>query len=172
MHRHRHIRPLRKCLLGIGKRGPVTVAATLVKPETWAGSSNSSVQSNGVKLTGRDVEDAAMRRCIEQHKRCPNGLSLPAMRWSGPTLENAYERCGQITREYAKTFYMATHLMTPEQAKSTWAIYVWCRRTDELVDGPNASRITPEVCVVLVGCKLLQPPPQWLLHQHKHAHLG
>eukprot|EP00959_Pyramimonas_sp_CCMP1952_P175601 3669357-Pyramimonas_sp.AAC.3 len=21
---------------------------------------------------------------------------------------------------------------------------VWCRRTDELVDGPNASRITPE----------------------------
>ena len=25
------------------------------------------------------------------------------------------------------------------------AIYVWCRRTDELVDGPNASRITPAV---------------------------
>ncbi|PQQ21892.1 phytoene synthase [Prunus yedoensis var. nudiflora] len=27
--------------------------------------------------------------------------------------------------------------------KGIWAIYVWCRRTDELVDGPNASHITP-----------------------------
>lgn len=29
------------------------------------------------------------------------------------------------------------------------AIYVWCRRTDELVDGPNASRITPSVSTSL-----------------------
>lgn len=28
--------------------------------------------------------------------------------------------------------------MTEERQKATWAIYVWCRRTDELVDGPNA----------------------------------
>lgn len=35
--------------------------------------------------------------------------------------------------------------MTPQKAKAIWAIYVWCRRTDELVDGPNASRITPAV---------------------------
>lgn len=35
--------------------------------------------------------------------------------------------------------------MTPEKARAIWAIYVWCRRTDELVDGPNAARITPEV---------------------------
>lgn len=33
--------------------------------------------------------------------------------------------------------------MTPERQRAIWAIYVWCRRTDELVDGPNASRITP-----------------------------
>ncbi|KAJ7009466.1 hypothetical protein NC653_000219 [Populus alba x Populus x berolinensis] len=31
-----------------------------------------------------------------------------------------------------------TRLMTEERQKATWAIYVWCRRTDELVDGPNA----------------------------------
>ena len=30
------------------------------------------------------------------------------------------------------------------------AIYVWCRRTDELVDGPNASRITPAVSNSLI----------------------
>ena len=36
-------------------------------------------------------------------------------------------------------------VLVPTQARAVWAIYVWCRRTDELVDGPNASRITPEV---------------------------
>ncbi|KAF9589856.1 hypothetical protein IFM89_028791 [Coptis chinensis] len=36
-----------------------------------------------------------------------------------------------------------TLLMTPERQRAIWAIYVWCRRTDELVDGPNASHITP-----------------------------
>ena len=58
-------------------------------------------------------------------------------------LEAAYERCGDVTSEYAKTFFLGTQLMTPRQARAIWAIYVWCRRTDELVDGPNASRITP-----------------------------
>lgn len=38
-----------------------------------------------------------------------------------------------------------TKLMTPEKARAIWAIYVWCRRTDELVDGPNASRMNPRV---------------------------
>jgi len=44
-----------------------------------------------------------------------------------------------------QTFYLGTQLMTPDAARGTWAIYVWARRTDELVDGPNASKITPQV---------------------------
>ncbi|KAK7321457.1 hypothetical protein VNO77_32117 [Canavalia gladiata] len=58
-------------------------------------------------------------------------------------LSEAYERCGEVCAEYAKTFYLGTLLMTPERRRAIWAIYVWCRRTDELVDGPNASHITP-----------------------------
>ncbi|XP_073150573.1 phytoene synthase 2, chloroplastic [Henckelia pumila] len=58
-------------------------------------------------------------------------------------LSEAYDRCGEVCAEYAKTFYLGTLLMTPERRKAIWAIYVWCRRTDELVDGPNASHITP-----------------------------
>ncbi|XP_015931720.1 phytoene synthase 2, chloroplastic [Arachis duranensis] len=58
-------------------------------------------------------------------------------------LTEAYSRCGEVCAEYAKTFYLGTLLMTPERRKAIWAIYVWCRRTDELVDGPNASHITP-----------------------------
>ncbi|KAF8047407.1 hypothetical protein N665_3055s0006 [Sinapis alba] len=64
----------------------------------------------------------------------PGSLSL---------LGAAYDRCGEVCAEYAKTFYLGTLLMTPERRKAIWAIYVWCRRTDELVDGPNASHITP-----------------------------
>ncbi|KAL5745308.1 hypothetical protein ACOSP7_026454 [Xanthoceras sorbifolium] len=58
-------------------------------------------------------------------------------------LNEAYDRCGEVCAEYAKTFYLGTLLMTPERRRAIWAIYVWCRRTDELVDGPNASHITP-----------------------------
>uniref|UniRef100_A0A0D6QTB4 15-cis-phytoene synthase n=1 Tax=Araucaria cunninghamii TaxID=56994 RepID=A0A0D6QTB4_ARACU len=59
-------------------------------------------------------------------------------------LNDAYERCGEVCAEYAKTFYLGTLLMTPERRRAIWAIYVWCRRTDELVDGPNSSHITPK----------------------------
>ncbi|PON65199.1 Squalene/phytoene synthase [Parasponia andersonii] len=60
-------------------------------------------------------------------------------------LEEAYERCRDICEEYAKTFYLGTLLMTEERRKAIWAIYVWCRRTDELVDGPNAVYMSSEV---------------------------
>jgi hypothetical protein len=100
---------------------------------------------DGRKLHGREVEEAAMWQCIETHSLYPNGTSFPKLRWSGSVLDEAYTLCGDITAEYAKTFYLGTQLMTPKQAKAIWAIYVWCRRTDELVDGPNASRITPKV---------------------------
>ncbi|XP_011010677.1 PREDICTED: phytoene synthase 2, chloroplastic-like [Populus euphratica] len=60
-------------------------------------------------------------------------------------LEEAYERCRNICAEYAKTFYLGTRLMTEERQKATWAIYVWCRRTDELVDGPNAVLMSTSV---------------------------
>ncbi|KAL5977204.1 hypothetical protein ACLOJK_021546 [Asimina triloba] len=116
-------------------------------------------------------------------------------------LNDAYDRCGEVCAEYAKTFYLGnfafpgnpglkmgfvpfmsvlkmhvecadtvsvyyiggiftgwlwdgpwqsrkakkarTLLMTPQRQRAVWSIYVWCRRTDELVDGPNASHITP-----------------------------
>ncbi|KAI4305963.1 hypothetical protein L6164_029287 [Bauhinia variegata] len=63
---------------------------------------------------------------------------------NGNLLNAAYDRCGEVCAEYAKTFYLGTQLMTPERRRAIWAIYVWCRRTDELVDGPNSSHITPK----------------------------
>ena len=60
------------------------------------------------------------------------------------SVEESYERCRQITQKYSKTFYLGTLLMPPEKRRAIWAIYVWCRRTDELVDGPQAKYTTPE----------------------------
>lgn len=58
------------------------------------------------------------------------------------SLEDAYELCRQVTAEYAKTFYLGTLLMPEAKRRAIWAIYVWCRRTDELVDGPKAAETT------------------------------
>ncbi|MCS6815545.1 MAG: phytoene synthase [Cyanobacteria bacterium] len=69
--------------------------------------------------------------------------SPPSMRTLVP-LDDAYERCRQVTEKYAKTFYLATLLMPEVKRRGIWAIYAWCRRTDELVDGPGAKLTTPE----------------------------
>lgn len=58
--------------------------------------------------------------------------------------DKAYEICRQITAEYAKTFYLGTLLMPHEKSKAIWAIYAWCRLTDELVDGAKAKYTTKE----------------------------
>ncbi|MEB3307325.1 MAG: phytoene synthase [Cyanobacteriota bacterium] len=55
-----------------------------------------------------------------------------------PSLDEAYEACRRETAEWAKTFYLGTLLMPPTKRRAIWAIYVWCRRTDELMDSPEA----------------------------------
>lgn len=91
------------------------------------------------------LKQAAMVNDVKQQKGI-NVLDVKPEIVSPSTIEllnEAYERCGEVCAEYAKTFYLGTLLMTPDRRKAIWAIYVWCRRTDELVDGPNASHITP-----------------------------
>ncbi|CAN6329992.1 unnamed protein product [Urochloa humidicola] len=88
---------------------------------------------------GRVAREEPVRRRQRQRPRWAEEEGLRG--WG--LLGDAYDRCGEVCAEYAKTFYLGTQLMTPERRKAVWAIYVWCRRTDELVDGPNASYITP-----------------------------
>ena len=54
------------------------------------------------------------------------------------SLKEAFERCRAETEEWAKTFYLGTLLMPVEKRQAIWAIYVWCRRTDEIMDSPEA----------------------------------
>jgi phytoene synthase len=62
-------------------------------------------------------------------------VALPPLR---PELEQAYEACRRETAEWAKTFYLGTLLLPAAKRRAIWAIYVWCRRTDELMDSPAA----------------------------------
>jgi phytoene synthase len=58
-----------------------------------------------------------------------------------PSLEEAFEACRRETAAWAKTFYLGTLLMPPAKRRAIWAIYVWCRRTDELMDSPEAQAL-------------------------------
>ena len=74
------------------------------------------------------------------------GLSnTPMMRSKAAlSLDNAYEICRKETAEWAKTFYLGTLLLPPLKRRAIWAIYVWCRRTDELMDSPEAMKLPVE----------------------------
>jgi phytoene synthase len=61
-----------------------------------------------------------------------------------PSLEEAYENCRVETERWAKTFYLGTLLMPPPKRRAIWAIYVWCRRTDELMDSEEAQKLPVE----------------------------
>ncbi len=58
-------------------------------------------------LACQEVEEYAMRSTIEWGKLHPHGLQLPT-RWSPESLKDAYKRCGTITADYAKTFYLVS----------------------------------------------------------------
>jgi phytoene synthase len=49
-------------------------------------------------------------------------------------LKESYDESGIVTEAFAKTFYLGTQLLPEPAQKAVWAVYVWCRRTDEIVD--------------------------------------
>uniref|UniRef100_A0A7S0A3I2 15-cis-phytoene synthase n=1 Tax=Pyrodinium bahamense TaxID=73915 RepID=A0A7S0A3I2_9DINO len=57
-------------------------------------------------------------------------------------IEEAYSKCREVTREHSKTFFLGSQLLAPDEQRVVWAIYNWCRNTDELIDGPDAENTT------------------------------
>ncbi|OMO57884.1 Squalene/phytoene synthase [Corchorus olitorius] len=90
----------------------------------------------GIPHTDLQVQEIVTRQSWPNNLAKEGGCRKP--QFHPLFLEEAYNKCRDICAEYAKTFYLGTLLMTEERQKAIWAIYVWCRRTDELVDGPNA----------------------------------
>jgi len=104
---------------------------------------------NSIKFGEKAQEDReptrdVMRRAIREQIDAMNGnRQLKPIKLDAERLEKAYSVAEAITDEYAKTFSLGLRLMEKTKQKAVWAIYVWCRRTDELVDGSIASHITP-----------------------------
>lgn len=70
--------------------------------------------------------------------------ALPEVDRSSKAITLAYRRCEHITQLFSKTFYIGTSLMPAEARPHVWAIYAWCRRTDDLVDSPRACLLNRE----------------------------
>ncbi|MBW4612181.1 MAG: phytoene synthase [Desmonostoc vinosum HA7617-LM4] len=60
------------------------------------------------------------------------------------SVDESYKLCRQLIAKYSATFYLSTLLLSKEKRPAVWAIYAWCRRTDELVDGPASALTTSE----------------------------
>ncbi len=69
--------------------------------------------------------------------------SPPCMKTS-ISVDESYQLCRQLIVKYSTTFYVGTLLINKQKRPAIWAIYAWCRRTDELVDGPASTLTTPE----------------------------
>ncbi|CAH8320172.1 unnamed protein product [Eruca vesicaria subsp. sativa] len=122
----------------------VVVSSSLVaSPAAGDITLSSEEKVYNVVLRQAALVNKQLRDLDDDVKKPEADVIVPPGTGSLSLLGDAYDRCGEVCAEYAKTFYLGTLLMTPERRKAIWAIYVWCRRTDELVDGPNASHITP-----------------------------
>jgi phytoene synthase len=58
----------------------------------------------------------------------------------GPAM--AYARL--LTRTYSKSFYLATQFMAPAKKRDVYAVYAFCRYTDNIIDAPR-SRASAEL---------------------------
>ena len=53
------------------------------------------------------------------------------------TLEQSYERCRQLNRQYGTTYYWSTYLLPKVKRHHVHALYGFCRYADEIVDDPD-----------------------------------
>jgi len=63
---------------------------------------------------------------------------------SSPLFYN-FDQCRSYTRRYAKSFYFSSFLLPKEKRNAAYAVYTFCRYTDNLAD--HSSRINPDDAV-------------------------
>lgn len=55
-----------------------------------------------------------------------------------PELTEGYARAKALTKQHSKTFFFASVALFGERRRAAFALYAFCRRLDDLVDGDNA----------------------------------
>ncbi len=56
------------------------------------------------------------------------------MAYSPAILASSYQLCRAITREHARTFYFASHVLGARLQRAAYAVYGFCRLADDVVD--------------------------------------
>jgi phytoene synthase len=89
--------------------------------------------------------------------------SLPSEEFVPPDqdpalIERAYYHCRAITQAHSQTFYLTSSLLPTAIRHSVWALYAFCRVSDDLVDRP---RRNPREALAMWRHHVLSPrPPQ------------
>ncbi|THG23654.1 hypothetical protein TEA_013743 [Camellia sinensis var. sinensis] len=104
------------CLVesGLERKGKFHVLSSLVANPTGEMTLSSEQMVYEVVL-----KQAALRHKTKENYDVKPDVLLPG---NLSLLSEAYDRCGEVCAEYAKTFYLGTLLMTPKRRRAIWAI--------------------------------------------------
>ncbi len=58
---------------------------------------------------------------------------------SNSEIEQGFRQAREITKKFAKTFYLASLFLSSQEKKASYAVYAICRLSDETVDGAQQS---------------------------------
>ena len=106
---------------------------------SWAADMQEDVQNCAAYLRYK----SSLFSANEDASRFQN-LPQSTIDWYEQILAKSYVESGDVTSAFAKTFYLGTKLMPEDAQSAIWAIYVWCRRTDEIVDAERTGYATKE----------------------------
>ena len=87
-------------------------------------------------------EHTLLRMASEAEQRDVDQGHIP--RCDQALLQRAYAYCDAVTSRRSRTFYTAARLLPPPKRRAICALYGFCRRTDDIVDGGDATRIETE----------------------------
>jgi 15-cis-phytoene synthase len=73
-------------------------------------------------------------RFDNRNKKSPEGKRTMVGFLESPELAENYTRCKEYTRQHAKTFYFASHVLPRQKRMAAYAVYSFCRYADNVVD--------------------------------------
>lgn len=59
------------------------------------------------------------------------------------TIKQDFQECKAVLQKGSKTFFFSSKILPKEKKKAFWAVYAFCRKTDDIVDegyGDHASK--------------------------------
>ncbi|MFP2929250.1 phytoene/squalene synthase family protein [Pyxidicoccus sp. 3LG] len=71
----------------------------------------------------------------------------------GQLVERGYRLAKEVTRHHAKSFFFASYLLFGQRRKAAFALYAFCRRLDDMVDGDGENVVPIDLSVRLAKAR-------------------